>query len=148
MIRKIRSSVPRIGTRLALFATLVSIFFVIACGSMTLVVSKDGPGDTILQYNGFLACGGTQFKITITQNGKTISPTGAVGGGTLKFSGLKDVDPSQIVTISIEVVGEKACGKFMVGVTYSTGPIILTTARDAAGQPLKDTYILDVDKFK
>lgn len=132
----------------ALFGIVLTTLSLTGCGSFTLVVAKDGSGDAILQYDGFKDCPGTTFEVTITQGGNSAKSSGTVAGGTLKFSGLKDVNPGGLVNITIKAVSGPGCApKFVLNQTYTTGDTALPVATDQHQQPIKDTYIVDVDKF-
>jgi hypothetical protein len=128
---------------------IASLGLLAGCGTTsTVVVAKDGDGNTIVQAALFKDCPGTTFQVTVTpQGGQPVTSEGTVAGGTLKFSGLKDINTGGVMTVSITAISGPGCEPaFKLHQTYTTGPIALTPARGPGG-PIKDTFIVDVDKF-
>lgn len=116
------------------------------CPSVQINVGRGDEGT--FSHPGLQQCPGTEFEITVKQNGKSVTTTGVVvaGQATFKSRDLRDIDFSGIVSLELRVVnipnnpGTVEC-QFERNRTYTTGAVVLRKLAE-------NLYAIDVDKFK
>lgn len=136
-----RSAMPWLLPVLVCMAVLLY-----GCPSVQINVGRGDEGT--FSHPGLQQCPGTEFEITVTQNGKSVKTTGFVvaGQATFKSRALRDIDFSGIVSLELRVVnipnnpGTVEC-PFERNRTYTTGAVVLRKLDS-------NLYAIDVNKFK
>lgn len=142
-----RTMANKRGTRLWFVPMLLCMACVLyGCPSVQINVGQGDEGT--FSHPGLKQCPGTEFEITVIQNGKSVKTTGFVAAGqaTFKSRSLRDIDFSGIVSLELRVInlpnnpGTVEC-QFERNRTYTTGAVVLRKL----GERL---YSIDADKFK
>jgi hypothetical protein len=131
---------------------VVAAFLASCASTFTVFVGDDGAASLV--YTDFQDCPGAEFVLTVTQIGPSGQPgketqaVGHVAAGSVRFDGLKGINTSGLVKVTL--TAKQNCGPFKSGVTYSTGDlgIVLPPVTDPNGKVIKDTFVVDVRKFK